>query len=225
MIFRRISSSMGDGARFVVDNVSIVIVLGEGALGLPHDKELRDALLEAAHELCLSSNAGMEHVESIAGHVNHQALGLDPTTPEYADRVEQAITVLRNQGFLKFEVDEGGIVSITDKGIDEVEGRNQPQPQTQTVNIHDSTFNSSVVATQGNVELISTMNFGELYERIDREGGSDKAELRQLVDEVRSLVENEQEIKPGVLQKFREVMQRNSWITGPIASLLLGLAV
>lgn len=60
-------------------------------------------------------------------------------------------------------------------------------------------------------------------EEIERRGGRDAAELRELVAEVRAAHQNGESLDRGRFAKYLGVIQRNGWVAGPIAGTLLSI--
>lgn len=85
---------------------------------------LQQAFLDATYDACMSSDTGMERIHLIAERLDYRDLGLDPSTSEYAERVQTAVTFLKNRGFIQY-AHKGGqgsaAIKITAQGIDKVE--------------------------------------------------------------------------------------------------------
>jgi len=58
-------------------------------------------------------------------------------------------------------------------------------------------------------------------EEIDRRGGSDAVELRELIAEIRSIYQSDEPLQRGSLARYVGVLQNNGWISRPIAGTLL----
>lgn len=100
-----------------------------------------------------------------------------------------------------------------------------PDPQPTAVGFHfHGDVSQSIVGTQTRAELTNNMDFGSVRERIDREGGEDKEELRNALDHVERLVERGEYLDRGELSRFSQVMENHSWFTGAVMSALLGFA-
>lgn len=61
-------------------------------------------------------------------------------------------------------------------------------------------------------------------EEVERRGGPDAEELRELLNEVEELLHNGQPLEKGRFSKYVGVLQRNGWIVGPVASLIMNYA-
>lgn len=88
-----------------------------------------------------------------------------------------------------------------------------------TYNINEAY--SSVIGSQQDFRVDASFNFGDLYQQIEQNGGTDRAELHQMVEEIRDQMEQGAAIEARGLAKFSELINRHGWITGPIANLLL----
>lgn len=60
-------------------------------------------------------------------------------------------------------------------------------------------------------------------EEVERRGGRDAEELKELIAEVRKVHENGEPLEKGHLAKFLGVIQRNGWVAAPIAGTLLSM--
>lgn len=106
------------------------------------DEALRQAFLDAAYDVCMANDTGMERIDLIAEQLDYEALGLDPATNEYAERIQAAVTFLKNRGTIKF-AHKGGqgspAISITPQGRAEVEHKRSqvysPAARTETYEI------------------------------------------------------------------------------------------
>ena len=70
-----------------------------------------------------------------------------------------------------------------------------------------------------------TMNINnsiqDIIELINASNSNDKDELCKIIKILESAFNEQIPIKKGMLSKFSDVMERNSWITGSISSLIL----
>lgn len=99
--------------------------------------------------------------------------------------------------------------------------------QNRESRVTSTTFNiqnasGSIIGNQ----QFATQNFNhsvqELKALIDQSNSHDKEELHQLVEQLQSIVEESEHAKGGALARFSEVMQRNTWITGPLGTVIIG---
>ena len=86
-------------------------------------------------------------------------------------------------------------------------------------NYNISNATNSIIGSQHNFS-ISTSNFDDLKSMIEKSNSSDKEELNKLVDLVLMIVDNHLPANKGILSRFASVIQRNSWITSPLMSLV-----
>lgn len=80
----------------------------------------------------------------------------------------------------------------------------------------------SVIGTQSVVNMNYNSSIQSAREQIATSDARDKEELNQIINLLEMIVHNQVPISKGLFSKFSEVMERNSWITGSIASTLLG---
>ncbi len=116
--------------------------------------------------------------------------------------------------------------SITPKAFEAVESdfvAPEPPPASATFHFHGD-VNQSIIGTQNRAELANNFDFGNIRERIEREGGEDKEELCLALEQVERLLEEGERLDRGSLSRFSEAMQRHSWFTGAVMALLLGFA-
>ncbi len=188
-------------------------------------KELASEFLHVVYEIRMNQNTPIINLHQVAEHMDSQILGLDG--PDYVDKLSRVGQYLEQRGLL--EGKDGSKQSgpsmfiITREGMDEVEGRSQPQQTSQT-NYFYGSVEHSIIGAQERAEITANVNFGNIEQRIETEGGEDKEELYEVLAEIRRVVEQDDQLDRGALTKFSSVMQRRSWITAPIASMLLGFA-
>lgn len=83
------------------------------------------------------------------------------------------------------------------------------------------TASNSVIGTQSNVTMNITGSIQKAKEKINSSNPNDKEELMQIISLLEMIVNNQIPAQKGLLSKFSTVMERNSWITGTISSILL----
>lgn len=91
-------------------------------------------------------------------------------------------------------------------------------------NIFGPTYGSAI-GTQSRVEFHQTFDFRELEAEIDERGGEDIDALKEMVREIKRVLETQDSIGRGRFVEFSELMNRHAWITGPIAQLLMVYAI
>ncbi len=182
-------------------------------------RERRMQFLRAAYDLGKSRPANMVNMEEIA-----QQMGVEWNVLERGELDEYA-NYYGGKGFIRRQADGYGILSITPKGIDEVEGNNQPQ-QSNVSNIFNISgpVQGSVIGTHNTAELTNHFDFRSIEQRIEHEGGEDKEELREALNEVRQLLESGKKLDRGAWARFSGVMQRNNWFASPVMTALVGFA-
>jgi len=158
-------------------------------------------------------------------------MSLDPTGVDDDNRFVDVAQYYEQLGFIRRVADGYGVVSITARGIQYVEGDLQQQQSSGNVTYKVQNAYGSIFGTQQHAEM-SNVSFDfntveaeldEVEEEIERRGGRDAAELRQLIAEVRTLHQNGELLDKGRLARFLGVIQRNGWVAGPVAGTLLSI--
>ena len=184
-------------------------------------QEMRERLLRAINDLSNGNTAEFVYWQHVAPR-----LGFGSETARPPDEVMAQADYLADSGLITIEVDEGTVYRITAKGIDEAEG-NKSEGQQLSVstvfNISGDVY-SSVIGTHNTAELTSSFDFRAIEERIEREGGEDKEELRRALALVERLLERGEYLDRGALAQFSGAMERHSWFTGAVMQALLGFA-
>ena len=83
------------------------------------------------------------------------------------------------------------------------------------------TATGSVIGTQAKVNFNYKTTMQELREQIASNNSPDKEQLEKLLSMLEMITNGDVPVQKGLLSKFSEVMERNSWITNSIASTLL----
>ena len=82
----------------------------------------------------------------------------------------------------------------------------------------------SVIGTHNTAQLTNTLDFRSIEQRIEREGGDDKAEMKEALEEIRSLLESGESLERGEFSRFGEFMRRYPWFADFVTSALAGFA-
>ncbi len=80
---------------------------------------------------------------------------------------------------------------------------------------------NSVIGTQSVVTMNITSSIQEAKERINSSDSDDKEDLKQIINLLEMVVNNQVPAQGGLLSKFSSVIQRNAWISSPISSIVL----
>lgn len=86
-------------------------------------------------------------------------------------------------------------------------------------NIENAT--GSIIGTQSNFTMNYSDSIHQVKEQIENSTSPDKEELQQIINLLEMVLNNQVPAQKGLLSKFSAVLERNSWITGSIASALL----
>lgn len=95
-----------------------------------------------------------------------------------------------------------------------------PALQSQTI-FNIGTVTNSVIGNNNSVSV----SIQAMKDRAERDGGSDKEALQEIISILEKILAGQETPKPGLLSKFGACMERNSWITGAIASALINWLV
>lgn len=79
----------------------------------------------------------------------------------------------------------------------------------------------SVIGTQQSVTVNYKDSLRATKKQIEDSDSPDKEELQQIISLLEMIVNNQLPPKKGLLSKFSAVLERNSWLTGSIASALI----
>lgn len=152
-------------------------------------------------------------------------LGLNPENQDHLDHVLTVADHLEHSDLISIEVNEGTMYTITAKGVDRVEGT-EPQPQQNVSNTWNlsGNFNQSAIGTHNTNSFTGEFDFSTVEQRIEAEGGADKEELRELVAELRDLLENEGTINKGFLSRWNDKLKECDWLAGAVSGWLLNFA-
>ncbi len=93
---------------------------------------------------------------------------------------------------------------------------------TSNVYYNIETVNNSAIGNYNTVSVSYTESLSALKNKVQNSNSADKEELQEIITLLEMIVDNKVPASKGILSKFSEVMERNSWITGSIMSTLLG---
>lgn len=144
-------------------------------------------------------------------------------TPEEKYGLLNDVKFLIENGYVQEDppMSSGYMLKITANGEHFVENnfRVPNVPTSNVFNIQNAT--NSIIGTQSNV----TMNIGDTIkktrEQINSSSSTDKEELQEIINLLEKVVNGQTPVKKGLLSKFSDAIQKNSWITSPITSILL----
>lgn len=186
-------------------------------------KEIRDIapqFLRIAHEIAMNESSEIVRLDLVAEQL--QPNDLKTTGSDYVDKLATVSQYLGRRGFLRRQTTDWYMFSLTREGIDEVEG-NKPQEAGSTFNIYGP-VHGSVIGTHNKTELTNHFDFRSIEQRIEREGGEDKEELKRALAQLERLLERGEYLDRGALAQFSGVMERHSWFTGAVTQALIGFA-
>lgn len=79
----------------------------------------------------------------------------------------------------------------------------------------------SVIGTNNQATINYNSAISELKQAVSADTSADKEQLEKIVSLLEMVVNDQVPPSKGLFSKFREVMERNSWITGSVANALL----
>ncbi len=80
---------------------------------------------------------------------------------------------------------------------------------------------ASVIGTNNQATINYNSVVSELKEKVASDTSVDREQLEKIVSLLEMVVNDQVPPSKGLFSKFREVMERNSWITGSVANALL----
>lgn len=101
----------------------------------------------------------------------------------------------------------------------EAEYKNDKETPTSIFNI--GTAHNSVIGNQSLVNMNIDTTIKKAKEQIATSESPDKEELEQIINLLELMINNQLPPQKGILSKFSDVMERNSWITGSISAAII----
>jgi DNA-binding PadR family transcriptional regulator len=179
-------------------------------------KEQRRRFLRSIYELAQGSPAEYVYWHDLAPEYGFAAMRYPPKP------IIRIAEQLERSGLIIIETEEARVFQITPEGVDEVEGnRREPQPSVTTTFNMSGTFYQAAVGTHNTNTFTGDLDFSRVERRIEEEGGADKEELRELVAEMRELLESGETLEKGRLARFNDKLKEYPWLAGPVAGWLL----
>ncbi|MGN2347292.1 hypothetical protein ACTFH7_02065 [Clostridium cagae] len=122
-----------------------------------------------------------------------------------------------------------GINDISNKLISYIEielkkliTNSQKESNASQINFNIQNADNSIIGTQSTATINNSSNLDDLKQLIEQNAYEDKEDLKQLIDTLKTITENNMPVSKGTLAKFSEAFEKHSWIAGSIASTLLG---
>lgn len=94
-----------------------------------------------------------------------------------------------------------------------------------TISYSVGTANNSVIGTQAAVTMNINSSLQEVKEQVSSSNSDDKEELLQIISTLEMIVNDQIPAQKGLLAKFSDTIQKNSWIASPISSIILNWLV
>ena len=189
--------------------------------------KLAPEFLRNVYYIKINQNTPIVNLHQVAEHMDQHTLGT--TDSNYVDKLSRVGQYLEGRGFLEgkdgSKTQGPSMFTITEKGIDEVEGRNQPQePSVSNVFNVSGNFYQPVIGTNNTNTFSGNFDFSTVEERIETDGGDDREELHRLVAEVRKLLENGETLDKGFLARWNGKLKEYGWLSSAVAGWLLNFS-
>lgn len=97
------------------------------------------------------------------------------------------------------------------------------KPSNPSISFNIGNATHSVIGTQTHFTMNINGSIQDARELINSSNSADKKELQEIIDLLEQIAKSHEPIQQGFLSKFLSVIQRNSWIAGPISSIALNL--
>ena len=150
-----------------------------------------------------------------------ERIGLDNANLDHINIYDSIAGYWAEREFIEPWASGYGMIKITAQGIDYVEGRiQQSAPASVTFNVGNAY--GSIFGTQQHAQILQpNFEFNTLEEEIEERGGEDTEALKNMLREIRTTLEQQESLGRRSLEGWSELINRHSWIAGPIAQLLL----
>jgi hypothetical protein len=154
-----------------------------------------------------------------AGLVSGTEVAQSVGVPFKSSEFDEAVTDLDTRGEVTRKAGNA-MLSITDKGIKEIEEPKAPPEPTISINVQ--TAHGSIIGTQQNAELTATFNFGDFDRVIEQADEEDKEELKEVREQLRKMLEEEQTVNRGALAKWGQLLEKYPATIGLISRAFIG---
>ena len=122
------------------------------------------------------------------------------------------------RAYIGFE--PGSAIQIKAYSLSETEyTQSREKHETAVYNIGNAY--GSVIGNSSNATINYQMGFQEMRERAAFENTPDREQVEKLISLVEMMVNGEVPAQKGLLSRFSETMEKHSWLTSSISSLLL----
>lgn len=98
---------------------------------------------------------------------------------------------------------------------------NTQQKTSGTTVFNIGTATGSVIGTQSIVNMNYNDSIQDAKNRLESSTSPDKEDLKQIINLLEMVVNNQVPASKGLFSRFSEIMERNSWITNSISSALI----
>lgn len=162
-----------------------------------------------------------DYNQSVGGSYQFCTDGIEFGTDAFTLRSDVAYLKDNNYVTSKVPILNTYCLMITEKGEQFVENDFKLPSETSKTVFNIGSANNSIIGTQENATITNGHSIEDLTSLIDQHDSLDKELLKEMVSILETAISNQKPIKKGLLSKFAGVLQRNEWITAPIATLIL----
>lgn len=99
--------------------------------------------------------------------------------------------------------------------------KNSQSAQNQQTVFNISNASNSVIGNNNYVVFDYSAEIDKAEQKINTSNTPDKEELQEVIELLRKIVDNQIPVSKGLFSRFSAVMERHSWITNSISSVLL----
>lgn len=92
-----------------------------------------------------------------------------------------------------------------------------------TFTINADKIENSIIGNQSTATINLNSQLQKMKNDIENSSSADKDELLQMIHLLEEIKDNQEPVPKGFLSKFSATMERNSWISSPVAGFLLTL--
>jgi len=183
-------------------------------------KAMRERFLRVAYDLAEERLDGLVMMPEVA-----LRLGMDADDPNEYGQLTNLAKHFVERGYARRQFAGFEAITLTPAGIDAAEG-NKPEPQPSVSNVFNvsGNFYQSAIGTHNTNNFSGEFDFSTVEQRIEAEGGADKEDLHEIVNEMRDLLERGGTVDRGFLACWNDKLQKYHWLAGAVAGWLLNFS-
>ncbi len=152
------------------------------------------------------------------------------TDPEFQESILQVIDYMRDSGWITYITDKTQCpmnIRLTPLGIDVVEKNLSPTQASQTTTFNIATNYGVAASTASHITINTGTSFEELHNLVKEmiPVSQEQLFISSTIEKLEAIIDANKPIEKGVLSAISPFLKKHSWLSGPIASLLLQYAV